>query len=157
MVLVIKLSNNFRRRIENRNLLLICILLLSHSFIFFSSCFYQYVVVFLFNTIVYVFLLLGLGILIVRLPWLRFFRAFFSVVRQMPGCNSQRRGTARTLPYLCCSIYCLFLCCSMYCLFCVVLYCLCVNVYCTAVTELQPNCSSQIYQFYQVACQLGAS
>jgi hypothetical protein len=32
-----------------------------------------------------------------RLPWLRFFRAFSSVVRQMPGYNSQRRGTAPTL------------------------------------------------------------
>jgi hypothetical protein len=30
--------------------------------------------------------------------WLRCFRAFSSVVRQMPGYNSQRRGTARTLP-----------------------------------------------------------
>jgi hypothetical protein len=34
----------------------------------------------------------------VRLSWLRFFRAFSSGVRQMPGYNSQRRGTARTLP-----------------------------------------------------------
>ena len=34
-----------------------------------------------------------------RLPWLRFFRAFSSVVRQMPGGNSQRWGTARTLPH----------------------------------------------------------
>ena len=34
---------------------------------------------------------------ILRLPWLRFFRAFSSVVRQMPGYNSQRQGTARTL------------------------------------------------------------
>jgi hypothetical protein len=33
-----------------------------------------------------------------RLPWLRFFRVFSSVVRQMSGYNSQRRGTARTLP-----------------------------------------------------------
>ena len=33
-----------------------------------------------------------------RLPWLRFFRAFSSVVRQMPGYTSQRRGTVRTLP-----------------------------------------------------------
>jgi hypothetical protein len=33
-----------------------------------------------------------------RLPWLRFFRVFSSVVRQMPRYNSQRRGTARTLP-----------------------------------------------------------
>jgi hypothetical protein len=29
---------------------------------------------------------------------LRFFRAFSSVVRQMPGSTSQRRGTVRTLP-----------------------------------------------------------
>jgi hypothetical protein len=35
-----------------------------------------------------------------RLPWLRFFRDFSSVVRQMPGYNSQRLGTANTLPNL---------------------------------------------------------
>ena len=29
---------------------------------------------------------------------MKFFRAFSSVVRQMPGYNSQRRGTARTIP-----------------------------------------------------------
>jgi len=68
--------------------------------------------------IFYVLLLLGLCILIVRLPWLRFFRAFSSVVRQMPGYNSPRRGMARNLPK--------FLCCSMYCLFCFVLCTLCV-------------------------------
>jgi len=62
-----------------------------------GTIFYQYMVVFLFNTVIYVFLLLGLCILIVRLPWLRFFRAFCSVVRQMPGYNSPTRGTARTL------------------------------------------------------------
>jgi len=32
------------------------------------------------------------------LPWLTFFHAFSSVVKQMPVYNSQRRGTARTLP-----------------------------------------------------------
>ena len=32
------------------------------------------------------------------LPWLRFFRSSSSVVRQMPGYNSKRRGTVRTLP-----------------------------------------------------------
>jgi hypothetical protein len=31
------------------------------------------------------------------LSWLNFFLAFFSDIRQMPGYNSQRRGTARTL------------------------------------------------------------
>jgi len=35
---------------------------------------------------------------ILWLPWLRVFCAFSSVVRQMPGYTSQRRGTVRTLP-----------------------------------------------------------
>ena len=35
---------------------------------------------------------------ILRLRWLRFIRIFSSVVRQMPGYTSQRRGTVRTLP-----------------------------------------------------------
>jgi len=49
----------------------------------------------------------------IRLPWLRFFRAFSSVVRQMPGYNSQRRGTARTLPIV--LLYLLFVCkCVLY-------------------------------------------
>jgi hypothetical protein len=55
-----------------------------------------------------------------QLPWLRFFRAFSSVVKQMPGYNYPRRGTARTLPKL--------LCCSMYRLFCVVLCIVCVKM-----------------------------
>jgi len=69
----------------------------------------------LFNFANYVFLLLCLCSLIVmyvlfcifrfhRANWhssatlVRIFRAFSSVVRQMPVYNSQRRGTARTLP-----------------------------------------------------------
>jgi hypothetical protein len=42
-----------------------------------------------------------------RLPCLRFFRAFSPVVRQMPRYNSQRRSTARTLAdqLLCRSMY----------------------------------------------------
>ena len=44
-----------------------------------------------------------------------FFRAFSSVVRQMPGYNSQRRGTARTLPKFIMSFYVLFVCkCVLY-------------------------------------------
>ena len=35
---------------------------------------------------------------ILRLPWLRFCRAFSSAVRQMPGYSSHTRGTVRTLP-----------------------------------------------------------
>ena len=49
-----------------------------------------------------------------RLRWLRFLHAFSSVVRQMPGYNLQRRGTARTLSKC--------LCCSIYCVFCIVLH-----------------------------------
>ena len=69
---------------------------------------------------VYVFLLLCMfcsvhSVLIVptgslRLPWLRVFRAFSSVVRQMPGYNPQRQGTARTLPKLNVSFCVLFVC-----------------------------------------------
>ena len=102
----------------------------------------------LFNSVSYVFLLLCLCILIEKYAlfcilfanWhspatlTEVFRVFSSVVRQMPGYTLQRRGTTRTLPQLCCSVYCLCrLCCSM--------YCLCVNVYCTTATGCQPNCS----------------
>ena len=52
-----KVSNIIRRYIDSRKLLLICILLLSHSFVFFRFLFYQYMVVYLFNTVIYVFLL----------------------------------------------------------------------------------------------------
>jgi hypothetical protein len=51
-----KVSNIIKRHIDSRKLLLIYILLLSHSLIFFSFIFYQHVVVFLFNTVIFVFL-----------------------------------------------------------------------------------------------------
>jgi hypothetical protein len=103
-------------------------------------------VVFLFNAVIYVFLLLCQCILIVclcifivpagtlQLPWLRVFRAFSSVIRQMPGYNSQRRGTVRILPNIFVFFYVLFVLCRS-------VYCLCVNVYCTTPTGWQPNCS----------------
>jgi hypothetical protein len=50
-----KVSSIIRRHTDNMKLLLICTLLLSHSFIF-----NVYMVVFLFNTVIYVFLLLCL-------------------------------------------------------------------------------------------------
>jgi hypothetical protein len=82
-------------------------------------------------SVIYVFLLLGLYILIVRLPWLRFFRAFSSVVRQMPGYNPPSRGPARTLPKLLCSMYCFMS-------FCVLFVCKCVLHNCLRVaTQLQ--------------------
>jgi len=49
-----KVSNIIRRHVDNRKLLLICILLLSHSLIFFRFLFYQYMVVFLFNILQFI-------------------------------------------------------------------------------------------------------
>jgi len=80
----------------------------------------------LFNFVSYVFLLLCVfcsvySVFIVPtgtlwLPWLRFFHAFSSVVRQMPGYNSQRRGKACTQPKLIVLFCVLFVCkCVLYC------------------------------------------
>ena len=77
------------------------------------------------NCYVYVFLLLCIFCSVycvfimptgtLRLPWLRFFHAFSSVVRQMPRYNSQRQGTARTVPKLILLFYVLFVCkCVLY-------------------------------------------
>jgi hypothetical protein len=50
-----------------------------------------------------------------RLPGLRFFHAFSSVVTQMPRYNSQRQGTAQTLPKLIVLFCVLFVCkCVLY-------------------------------------------
>ena len=69
-----------------------------------------------------------------RLPWLRFFRAFPSVVRQMPGYTSQRRGTVRTVPKL--VVICVVL--LLFVLFYVLFVCKCVLYYCHRVlTQLQ--------------------
>ena len=165
------MSNIIRRHIDNRKLLLICILLLSHSLIFFRFLFYKYLVVLLFNTAIYVFYWKRLCILIVslcilfvslcilfvslcilfvvyvfillstytwtRLPWLRFFRAFSSVVRQMSEYNSPRRGTARTLPN-CCVVLCIV----CFVLLCLLFVCKCVLYCCQRVTsQLQLNIS----------------
>jgi hypothetical protein len=51
--------NIIRRHTDNMKLLLICILLLSHPLIFFRYLFYKYMVVFLFNIVIYVVLLKG--------------------------------------------------------------------------------------------------
>jgi hypothetical protein len=84
----------------------------------------------------------------IRLPWLRFLRAFSSVVRQMPGYTSQRRGTVRTLPNSSTVLFHVLFCDDNV-LFYILIVCvvpyivLCVNVYyCHRVsTQLQLNIS----------------
>jgi hypothetical protein len=79
----------------------------------------------------------------VLLSWLRFFRALSSVVRQMPGYDSKRRATARTLP-------------ELIVLFCVLFMCKCVLYYCHVVsTQLQlTNISISLYiKWMEVASQ----
>jgi len=65
----------------------------------------------------------------VWLPWLRFFHAYSSVVRQKPGYNPQRQGTARILPN-----FCVVLCIVCFVSFCVLFVCICVLYYCHRVT-----------------------
>jgi hypothetical protein len=123
----------------------LCFNTVIYVFLFFrftySYCLTTLTEVFLrFNTVIYVFLLLGLRILIVRLPWLRFFRAFFSVVRQMPGYNSPSRGTTRTLPrnFVLFYKFCVVLCIVCFVSFCVLFVCQCVLYKCHRVaTQLQ--------------------
>jgi hypothetical protein len=85
-----KVSNIIRKLIDNVKLLFMCILLLSHSFIFFRFYFFNkvYTILFLFNTIIYIFLLSCLCILILCLCMTNLtevFPCFSSAVRQMPG------------------------------------------------------------------------
>jgi hypothetical protein len=89
----------------------------------------------------------------VWLPWLRFFHAFFSVVRQIPGQNPQRRGTARTLPNFC-VVLCIFFVLCIFVLFYVLFVlcrsllfvCICVLYDCHRLaTQLQLNISYHIY------------
>jgi heme/copper-type cytochrome/quinol oxidase subunit 3 len=74
-----------------------------------------------------------------RLPWLRFFRAFSSVVRQMPVYNSQRRAQQALFPDRLLTV-----------LFCVLFVCKCVQYYCHQVaTQLQlTNISYHVYIIY---------
>jgi hypothetical protein len=100
-------------------------LLLADSFTIFMFYFYQYMVVFLFNIVIYVFSLFSYP------DW-----GFSVLFPQLQGkCQSITRqdGARPALFQNFCVVLCIFLCCSV--------YCLCVNVYCTTATGWQPNCS----------------
>ena len=83
-----------------------------------------------------------------------FFRAFSSVVRQMPGYNLQRRGTARTLPKKFCAV--LFTVCFVS--FCLLFVCECVLYYCHRVSTQQQLTKYVIYHIYIYIynCQMDA-
>jgi hypothetical protein len=86
-----------------------------------------------------------------RNEFLRFFRAFSPVVRQMPGYNSPSWGTVRTLPkFLCYSQnFCVVLCIFCFVSFCVLFVCKCVLYNCHRVaTQLQLTNISYQYKEY---------
>jgi hypothetical protein len=104
-----------------------------------------YVVLFLFNNVIYVFLLYDCTFMYDYPDW-GFFRAFSSVAWQMPGWCPQRRGTARTLPN-----FCVVVCILCFVSFCVLFVCICVLYYCHRVaTQLQLNISYHIISYHPV-------
>ena len=118
------------------SLMLICILgvLLSHFFIFFRFCFLINVcmALFLFDNVIYVFLLLWLCILIVYLivclgmiTLTEGFPCFFPSCRTNARVKPAKTGTARTLPNFC-VVLCIFVLFYVLFVLCRSLYCLCV-------------------------------
>jgi hypothetical protein len=108
---------------------LLCLIL----YVMYSYCYVYVFLLFVFCSVYYVFVV-PTGTL--RLPWLRFIRTFSSVVRQMLGYNSQRWGTASTLPNWWIVLFCVLFVSIVS--FCVLFVCKCILYYCHRVaTQLQ--------------------
>jgi hypothetical protein len=124
-------------------LLLLCLCILIVMFMY-SYC---YVYVFLLLCMLCFVYSLPTGTL--RLPWLRFFRAFSSAVRQMPVYTSQRRGTVRSLPN---QWIVLFYVLFVSTVFSVLFVCICVLYYCHRVaTQLQLTNISYIISYHIIS------
>jgi len=95
-----RVSNIIRRNTDN--FLCICFIFMLRIFIIMYMYSYCYV------WSVYFFVIVPTGTL--QLPWLRFFRALSSVIRKTRGYNSQRQGTACTLPKFIVLFLVLFVC-----------------------------------------------
>jgi len=125
MVLVIRCQTLLKDVMDNIKLLLICILrvLLPHSFIFFRfySFINVYMVLFLFDNVIYVFVLLWLCILTLCLCMsilTEVFPCFLLSCKANARVKPAKTGHGPHSSK--------FLCCCMYCLFCVVLCIVCV-------------------------------
>ena len=115
--------------------LLLCLYILTLIVMFLSS--YCYVHIFLLLcTLCFVYSVFIVPTGLLRLPLLRLFRAFPSVVRLTPGYNSKRRGTVRTLPNYWIVLFCVMFVSIVS--FCVLFVCKCVLYYCHRLaTQLQ--------------------
>jgi hypothetical protein len=131
-----KASNIISRLMDIMKLLLLCILLLLHSLIFLRIYIYQCIYrLFVFNTVIYAFLLVCLCICIVCLCMATLSEVFSSFILSCKANARVKPSKTRHGPI---SSY--FLCCMFVCL-CRSHYCLCVYVYCTIATMCLTNCS----------------
>ena len=104
--------------------------------IFIVNIFYSYIYVFLLLCMFCsVYSVSTVPTVTLRLPWLWFYRAFPSAVRQMTGYNWQRRGTASTLH-------------KIFVLFCVLFVCKCVLYYCHWVSTQLKITNISIYRHF---------
>jgi hypothetical protein len=78
-----------------------------------------------------------------RLPWLRFFRAFFLSCKANAGVKPAKMGHGPHYSKIFVLFYVLFVLCRS-------VFCLCLNMYCTTATGWLPNCSEQIYQYQYI-------